>query len=145
MATAIRFPRGAYLKLPAAVEDRVHQLARQLTRDEANDFDRAAAICAYLQSSFPYTLNQSVPPVTQDFVSWFLFEEQQGYCTSFASAMCVLARSAGLPARYIEGYAAIPDSDGVARVTQQYAHAWAEIYFPGFGWLTFDPDRKSVV
>lgn len=131
--------RGAYLKLPAAVEDRVHQLARQLTRDEANDFDRAAAICAYLQSSFPYTLNQSVPPVTQDFVSWFLFEEQQGYCTSFASAMCVLARSAGLPARYIEGYAAIPDSDGVARVTQQYAHAWAEIYFPGFGWLTFDP------
>ena len=131
--------RGAYLKLPAAVEDRVHQLARQLTREEANDFDRAASICAYLQSSFPYTLGQSEPPVTQDFVSWFLFEEQKGYCTSFASAMCVLARSAGLPARYIEGYAAIPDSDGVARVTQQYAHAWAEIYFPGFGWLTFDP------
>ena len=131
--------RSAYLQLPAAVEDRVHQLARQLTRDETNDFDRAAALCAYLQSSFPYTLNQSVPPVTQDFVSWFLFEEQKGYCTSFASAMCVLARCAGLPARYIEGYAAIPDSDGVARVTQQYAHAWSEIYFPGFGWLTFDP------
>lgn len=131
--------RSAYLQLPAAVEDRVHQLARQLTQDERNDYDRAAALCAYLQSSFPYTLNQSVPPVTQDFVSWFLFEEQKGYCTSFASALCVLARCAGLPARYIEGYAAIPDSDGVARVTQQYAHAWAEIYFPGFGWLTFDP------
>lgn len=131
--------RSAYLQLPAAVENRVYQLARQLTSGEANDFDRAAALCAYLQSSFPYTLDQSVPPVTQDFVSWFLFEEQKGYCTSFASALCVLARCAGLPARYIEGYAAIPDRDGVARVTQQYAHAWAEIYFPGFGWLTFDP------
>ncbi|MBQ7850528.1 MAG: transglutaminase domain-containing protein, partial [Clostridia bacterium] len=131
--------RSAYLQLPAAVENRVYQLARQLTSGEANDFDRAAALCAYLQSSFPYTLDQSVPPVTQDFVSWFLFEEQKGYCTSFASAFCVLARCAGLPARYIEGYAAIPDRDGVARVTQQYAHAWAEIYFPGFGWLTFDP------
>lgn len=131
--------RAAYLKLPAAVEDRVYHLARQLTADANNDYDRAAALCAYLQSSFPYTLNQSEPPLTQDFVSWFLFEEQKGYCTSFASAMCVLARCAGLPARYIEGYAAIPDSDGVARVTQQYAHAWAEVYFPGFGWLTFDP------
>lgn len=130
---------SAYLQLPGAVEERVYQLARQLTREAHNDFDRAAALCAYLQSSFPYTLNQNVPPVTQDFVSWFLFEEQKGYCTSFASALCVLARCVGLPARYIEGYAAIPDGDGVARVTQQYAHAWTEIYFPGFGWLTFDP------
>ena len=51
----------------------------------------------------------------------------------------MLARACGLPARYVEGYAANPDADGVARVTQQDAHAWTEIYFPGFGWLTFDP------
>ncbi len=135
--------RQAYLQLPASVEPRVYQLAQQLTQSEKNDFDKAAALCAYLQSSFPYTMNQRVPPLTRDFVSWFLFDEQQGYCTSFASSLCVLARCAGLPARYIEGYAAIPDSDGIARVTQQYAHAWSEIYFPGFGWLTFDPTPGS--
>jgi len=132
-----------YTQLPASVDSRVYALAQQLTRDAANDYDRAAALCEYLQTSFPYTLNQSIPPNNRDFVSWFLFDEQQGYCTSFASSMCVLARAVGLPSRYIEGYAAIPDSDGIARVTQQYAHAWSEIYFPGFGWLTFDPTPGS--
>lgn len=135
--------QSAYLQLPHSVDSRVYALADQLTRGERNAFDRAAAICEYLQSSFPYTLNQSQPPLTQDFVSWFLFEEQQGYCTSFATAMAVLARAAGLPARYIEGYAAVPDEDGVARVTQQYAHAWTELYFPGFGWLAFDATPGS--
>ena len=52
--------------------------------------------------------------------------------------MAVMARIAGLPSRYIEGYAAVPDSDGTARVTQRNAHAWTEIYFSGFGWLSFD-------
>lgn len=132
-----------YLQLPSSVDPRVYALAQQLTEHESDSFDKAAALCEYLQTSFPYTMNQSIPPLTQDFVSWFLFEEQQGYCTSFASSMCVLARAAGLPARYVEGYAAIPDSDGIARVTQQYAHAWSEVYFPGFGWLTFDPTPGS--
>ena len=135
--------RNTYLQLPASVDPRVYALAAQLTADAQSDYDRAAELCLYLQTSFPYTLNQSVPPPTQDFVFWFLFEEQQGYCTSFASSLCVLARAAGLPSRYIEGYAAIPDADGIARVTQQYAHAWSEIYFPGFGWLTFDPTPGS--
>ena len=103
------------------------------------DFDRAAALCAYLRSAYPYTLAQNVPPAGRDFVSWFLLDERQGYCTSFATAMAVMARMVGLPARYIEGYAAVPDSDSVARVTQQQAHAWVEIYFSGFGWLPFDP------
>lgn len=134
---------STYTQLPDSVDSRVYALAQQLTRDAANDYDRAAALCAYLQTSFPYTMNQSVPPANRDFVSWFLFEEQQGYCTSFASSMCVLARAVGLPSRYIEGYAAIPDADGIARVTQQYAHAWSEVYFPGFGWLTFDPTPGS--
>lgn len=80
-----------------------------------------------------------MPPDNRDFVSWFLLDERQGYCTSFATAMAVMARMVGLPSRYVEGYAATPDADGVARVTQQNAHAWVEIYFTGFGWLPFDP------
>lgn len=131
--------RADYLALPDGVETGVYALAGQITQDTQTDFDRAAALCAYLRSAYPYTLAQNVPPVGRDFVSWFLLDERQGYCTSFATAMAVMARMVGLPARYIEGYAAVPDSDSVARVTQQQAHAWVEIYFSGFGWLPFDP------
>lgn len=128
-----------YLALPEGLDSATLFLAQQITAQETNDFDRAGALCAYLQRHFPYTLNQSTPPPGRDFVSWFLFEEQKGYCTSFASALAVLGRAIGLPTRYVEGYAAEPDADNVARVTQQNAHAWVEIYFNGFGWLAFDP------
>ncbi|MBR5560156.1 MAG: transglutaminase domain-containing protein [Clostridia bacterium] len=131
--------RSRYLQLPPSVDERVYALAQQITASADNDFDRASALCTYLQNALRYSLVQSEPPVHQDFVSWFLFEEQRGYCTSFASAMTVLARCIGLPARYVEGYAAEPDADGLARVTQQNGHAWTEIYFPGFGFLPFDP------
>ena len=130
--------KETYLAVPAGVESDVYALVARVTQNAQNDFDRAAALCAYLRSAYPYTLNQSIPPTGRDFVSWFLLTERQGYCTSFASAMAVMARIAGLPSRYIEGYAAVPDSDGVARVTQKNAHAWTEIYFSGFGWLSFD-------
>lgn len=131
--------RADYLALPDGVETGVYALAGQITQDAQTDFDRAAALCAYLRSAYPYTLAQNMPPAGRDFVSWFLLDERQGYCTSFATAMAVMARMVGLPARYIEGYAAVPDSDSVAHVTQQQAHAWVEIYFSGFGWLPFDP------
>ena len=128
-----------YLSLPGSVEEQTLLLAQQIAAQADNDFDRAAALCSYLQRSFPYTLNQSKPPRSRDFVSWFLFEEQKGYCTSFASALAVMGRAIGLPTRYVEGYAVDPDEDSIARVTQEDAHAWVEIYFSGFGWLPFDP------
>lgn len=132
-----------YLDLPDTLDDQVLLLAQQITMQADNDFDRAAALCSYLQRTFPYTLMQNTPPAGQDFVSWFLLDEQQGYCTSFASALAVMGRAVGLPTRYVEGYAAQPDSDGIARVTQENAHAWVEIYFKGFGWLPFDPTPGS--
>lgn len=131
--------RDENLALPDSVGEQVYALANQITARLDNDYDRAAAICLHLQNSYPYTLLQNEPPATQDYVTWFLFEERQGYCTAFASAMAVMCRAIGIPARYIEGYATMPDADGIARVTQQQAHAWVEVYFPGFGWLTFDP------
>ena len=127
------------LALPDGIDERVYSLVSQITASADNDFDRAMALCTYLQQTFPYSLEQNTPPPGKDFVSWFLLEEQRGYCTSFASSLAVMARIAGIPSRYVEGYAAEPDSDGVARVTQQHAHAWTELYFTGFGWLSFDP------
>ena len=130
--------RGRYLALPDGIDDQVILLAQQVVQRADNDFDRAAALCTFLQRNYPYTLAQNTPPANRDFVSWFLLDEQQGYCTSFASALAVMGRAVGLPTRYIEGYAAEPDADNVARVTQENAHAWTEIYFQGFGWLPFD-------
>ena len=63
---------------------------------------------------------------------------RKGYCTYFASAMTVLCRLNGLPARYVEGYLAEPDSTGKTILSGMNAHAWTEVYFQGFGWLTFD-------
>ena len=132
-----------YLDLPDSVEPQVIALAQQISAQGSNAFDSAMELCNYLRTGFPYTLNQRVPPAGRDFVSWFLFEEQQGYCTSFASALAVMARAVGIASRYIEGYSARPEADGFARVTQQNAHAWVELYFPGFGWLSFDPTPGS--
>lgn len=128
-----------YLSLPDGIDDQVLFLAQQVVQRADNDFDRAAALCTFLQRNYPYTLAQNIPPENRDFVSWFLLDEQQGYCTSFASALAVMGRAVGLPTRYVEGYAAEPDADNIARVTQENAHAWTEIYFNGFGWLPFDP------
>ncbi len=130
---------NTYMQLPDGISPQVYQLVQRLTEGLSTDFDRAMMLQAHLRTSYRYTLEQHIPPHSQDFVSWFLLEEKQGYCTSFASAMAIMARIAGLPSRYVEGYSAVPDADGKARVTQKNAHAWTEIYFSGFGWLPFDP------
>jgi transglutaminase-like putative cysteine protease len=129
-----------YLVLPDSVPDRVLALARDLTATEPTPYDRAVAIERYLRR-FPYTLDVPAPPAGQDIADYFLFDLQQGYCDYYATAMVVLARAAGMPARLVTGYA--PGSyDEVAAqfiVTEAEAHSWAEIYFPGYGWIEFEP------
>lgn len=72
-----------------------------------------------------------------DACAWFLLREKKGYCTYFATAMTLLCRISGIPARYVTGYVACPQN-GQATVTGADAHAWTEIYLNGFGWLTVD-------
>ena len=107
--------------------------------DAATPYEQACAILRHLQRYYRYTLSPVTPPENQDFVTYFLYVGKEGYCTYFASAMTVLCRMAGLPARYVEGFLAQPDSSGFAYVTGQNAHAWTEVYFEGFGWVPFDP------
>ena len=138
---------SAFLSLPGGVEEEVSRLARKAADGAGSDFERAWRLCSWLRETYPYSLRQNTPPDDRDFVSWFLLTEQRGYCTSFAAAMVVMARTLGLPSRYIEGFSAVPDETGTAKVTQRSAHAWAEIWFPGFGWLPFDPtpaDRQGT-
>lgn len=132
--------RQRYLALPDDVPARVLALARDLTATAATSFDRARAIEDYLRV-FPYTLDVSTPPSDRDVVDYFLFDLKKGYCDYYASAMVVLARAAGLPARLAVGYAtgSYDMTEGHYVVTEADAHAWPEIYFPNYGWVRFEP------
>ncbi len=131
-----------YTVVPDTVEPFVHDLARELTESCATDYDKALAIETWLGEACTYTKTPGDPPEGRDFVSAFL-ETREGYCTYYASAMTVLARIAGLPARYVTGYGlrradSRPDS-GNYLATNATAHAWTQVYFYGVGWMDFDP------
>jgi hypothetical protein len=129
-----------YLTLPEHVPDRVLALARDLTATALTPYDRALAIERFLRR-FPYTLDVPSPPVDQDLVDYFLFDLQKGYCDYYATAMVVLARAAGVPARLVTGYASGAYDEDASHyvVTEAEAHAWPEVYFPDFGWVGFEP------
>lgn len=127
-----------YRALPAHLEQEIYDIAWVAAGDAATPYEKALALQRYLQGSCQYTLDAAVQPPELDFVSTFLLLEKKGYCTHFASAMTVLCRMVGLPARYVEGYVATPDETGMAIVTGKQGHAWTEVYFKGFGWVTFD-------
>ena len=138
-----RYPdwvRGRYLALPPGIPDRVRALAIELTAPERTPYDRTRAIESYLRT-FPYTLDVPRPPVGRDVVDYFLFDLKKGYCDYYASSMVVLARAAGIPARLVIGYANGTYNLNSKRfvVTEADAHSWAEVYFPGIGWVTFEP------
>jgi transglutaminase-like putative cysteine protease len=132
--------RQHYLQLPDNLPTRVRNLAIELTATEPTPFDQARAIEQYLRA-FPYTLQLPKPPNNVDLVDYFLFDLKKGYCDYDASAMVVLARAAGLPARLVIGYATGTYDEAHQRfvVTEADAHSWPEIYFPGYGWYRFEP------
>ena len=132
-----------YTQLPGHLGQQLVSLAQDITKDGGSPYDRAMMIQNWLNRNFQYTLDVGEHPDNIDFVTSFLLDTKKGYCTYFASAMTVLCRMVGLPARYVEGYLAEPDPAGEAIVTGTDAHAWTEIYFKGFGWLTFDATPKQ--
>ncbi|MFA9381498.1 MAG: transglutaminase family protein, partial [Acetanaerobacterium sp.] len=130
---------GQYLSLPDSLPDSVRRAADEITAGAASPYQKAAAIEQWLAQQCTYTLSPDVPPVGEDFVAHFL-QTKEGYCVYYASAMAVLARCAGLPSRYVTGFAL--ENTTVPQhfvATERSAHAWAEVYLYGIGWVTFDP------
>ncbi|HEX8992718.1 MAG TPA: transglutaminase-like domain-containing protein [Anaerolineales bacterium] len=132
--------RDRYLQLPDSVPERVRALARDLTARGQTPYDRALAIETYLRG-IPYSLDVPAPPYGRDAADYFLFDLKRGYCDYYATAMTVLARAAGLPARLVMGYASGSYDPYSAEyfVRKADAHAWTEIYFAGIGWIEFEP------
>ncbi len=130
-----------YLELPPELPGRVRDLAAQIAAGQSNAYDRAAAIEAYLRA-LPVDYDIDAPPPGRDPVDYFLFELRRGYFDYHASAMAVLLRTLGIPARVAVGYAIGPqdrDADGAFRITEKRAFAWTEVFFPGYGWVEFNP------
>jgi transglutaminase-like putative cysteine protease len=127
-----------YLQLPDDFPDRVKLLAAQITEGLDNPYDQAQAIEQYLRR-IPYNDQIEGPGPGEDGVDYFLFEEQAGYCDYYASAMVTMLRSLRVPARYVRGYSEGGQQEGAFRLLESDGHAWPEVYFPGYGWIEFEP------
>ena len=134
--------RDRYLQLPEELPARVGRLAEDLSRLQPTPYDKATAIEAYLRT-IPYDLDVPDTPLGRDTIDYFLFEVQRGYFDYHASAMVVMLRSLGIPSRLAVGYVLEePDREGDTNrylVTERNAFAWPEVYFPGLGWVEFNP------
>lgn len=133
-----------YTALPDGIDSRVYALAVELTGSTNNAAEKAISIQNHLARNYRYTLDGGYPDLGKDFVSWFLLESKEGYCSYFASSMAVMCRIAGIPARYVEGYYVKANPAGETIVTGQNAHAWVEVYLNGIGWVAFDPTARAL-
>ena len=128
-----------YTILPDTLPARVRDLAQDVAGDGATPFDKASKIEQYLRT-IPYNETISGPNPGEDGVDYFLFREQQGYCDYYASSMAVMLRSLGVPTRLAQGYSRGKLlNSGEYEVRQTNAHTWVEVYFPGYGWVEFEP------
>jgi len=132
--------RETYLQLPAKLDPRIPALARKISAGALNPYDQSIVMENYLRTNFAYTLSLTGKPGA-DPLAHFLFETKAGHCEYFASAMTVMLRTLGIPSREVNGF--LPgeynDVAGDYIVRASDAHSWVEAYFPGNGWITFDP------
>ena len=129
-----------YLELPAAFPFRASDLARRVTRGAGSRYARALALQEFFRTEFDYSLD--VPAGHSDDALVAFLDSGEGYCEQFAGAFAAMARSLGMPARVAVGFT--PGNTTKAdpqlyRVYGRHAHAWPEVYFPGVGWVPFEP------
>ncbi|AFK22106.1 transglutaminase domain-containing protein [Pyrococcus sp. ST04] len=125
-----------YLQVPK-LDERVKELALNITEGKESPFEKAKAIEEYLKKNYEYDLNAPPAPPGIDPVTWFLFYSRKGVCLDFNTAFVILARLNGIPARLVTGFHVEP-RQGKQEVRLNQAHAWAEVYFKDVGWVIFD-------
>jgi transglutaminase-like putative cysteine protease len=128
-----------YLTLPT-LDRRISKLAEEITAEAPSNYDKAVALERYLSTHFGYTL-QLPRTLPRDPLANFLFERKTGHCEYFASSMAVMLRSLRIPSRIVTGFhgGEFNDLTGQYVVRASDAHSWVEAYFPGSGWISFDP------
>jgi transglutaminase-like putative cysteine protease len=126
-----------YLNIPPSLEEQLRILALNVTDGIGPQYLQIVALRDYLKFTYKYDINYTRAPPSIDPVEWFLFHEKRGVCANFNSAFVLLARSIGLPARYVVGYAVKPGVE-TQKVTSIARHAYAEFPFNDLGWIIFD-------
>ena len=130
-----------YTRLPEEFPERIRERAIEVTIGALSNYHMMRLLEEYLSQNYTYTLTPQPVPEDQDFVDHFLFDTREGHCVYFATAFVTMARSLGMPARYVEGFLVngVPAEDGFVNVLNSMAHAWPEVYFEGYGWHRFEP------
>lgn len=139
--------RQRYLQLPDTITPRTVDLAQELTAGLSNPYDKAIAVRDYLRTNIDYNDQIDAAPDGAEPVDYVVFDLKEGYCTYYASAMAVMLRSQGIPARLVSGYA-LGEYDRPSmsyRVRAVNAHTWVEVYFPEYGWIHFEPTQSIPV
>ncbi|HEY7268989.1 MAG TPA: transglutaminase domain-containing protein [Dehalococcoidia bacterium] len=136
-----------YLQIPDSVPASVKQKAREVAAGADNAYDKAAAIEKFLRANYPIDTTIKPAPANRDSVAYFLFDVQKGYFDYHATAMVVMLRALGVPARIAVGYVIrpqdrIPDTNTYT-VGEANAFAWPEVYFPNLGWVEFNPTSSE--
>ncbi|MFK7695097.1 DUF4129 domain-containing transglutaminase family protein [Paenibacillus sp. HJGM_3] len=152
-----------YLALPDTIPQRVRDLTLDVTKNGATLYDKVKLLEQYLSTSFKYTNTPDLSKGrSRDFVDRFLFEIKEGYCDYYSTSMVVMTRILGIPARWVKGYTSgvsdqitegigpeimelDPNGAGTYTVRNSDAHSWAEVYFPGYGWIPFEPTSGFAI
>jgi protein-glutamine gamma-glutamyltransferase len=135
----------AHLQLPA-VTPRLLRLADSLRTSAPTMYDHVRAVERYLTTQFDYTLD--LPPTRREAtLDHFIFVRRAGHCEYFSTAMAVLLRAGGVASRNVNGFLGGEWNDfgQYLTVTQNNAHSWVEVFFPGLGWVAFDPTPPAAV
>jgi protein-glutamine gamma-glutamyltransferase len=134
---------GKYLALPH-IDARIPELARQITAEYPEPLRKAEALEQYLRNEFGYTIDLPLQRQPDPLAS-FLFDRRAGHCEYFASAMVVMLRTLGIPARMAAGFAGgvFNPVSSLQIIRASDAHAWVEAYLPHHGWVSFDPTPRA--
>ena len=146
-ADALRASTGEDLDDPNVVEvprtdheDEIRALAEEITAGTTTRYDAAVALQSYFRDGANFTYSTAVPDGSTDDAVWNFLQDREGYCVQFATSMTMMARTLDIPARLAVGF--LPGertSRNVFQVTGKDSHAWPELYFPGQGWVRFEP------
>ncbi|QED46440.1 DUF4129 domain-containing transglutaminase family protein [Cytobacillus dafuensis] len=139
-----------YTQLPEELPQRVRDLALEITAGKNTWYEKAKALEDYLKgSNFTYDQKEvAIPGPEDDYVDQFLFDTQIGYCDNFSTSMVIMARSLGIPTRWVKGYTEgeykgqAENNRKIFEVTNNNAHSWVEVFFPGIGWVPFEPTKS---
>ena len=136
--------RTRYLEVPNSIRGEFQALAERITADQATPYDKAAAITSYLRVNLQYVTSVPPAPDGRDPVEWVLFDYKKGFCNYYASAEVLMLRTVGVPARLAVGFAQGELVNGNYVVRRLDAHAWPEVFFPGLGWVEFEPTTSQL-